>query len=156
RRPGRGPRGSAMLSYIIRRLVLMIPTLIGITFLVFMLIALSPGGIGAALRAAGGQMEASNRAVFEAYIDDRYGLDDPVVVQYARWLGRVSPLKFGQRDQVTPSGELIRPPKAVDPPPMWRHFAEELPDAPDPEPVTWPTLEEIAERHGLDPGDPGE
>ena len=44
-----------MLGYIVRRLFLMIPTLLGITFLVFMLLALAPGGIGAALRAAGGQ-----------------------------------------------------------------------------------------------------
>ena len=43
-----------MLGYIIRRLLLMIPTLFGITFLVFMLLALTPGGIGASLRAAGG------------------------------------------------------------------------------------------------------
>ena len=36
-----------MAAYIARRLALMIPTLVGITLLVFMLIALSPGGIGA-------------------------------------------------------------------------------------------------------------
>ena len=51
-----------MLTYIIRRLLLMIPTLVGITLLVFMLLALSPGGIGASLRVAGGQMEASKAA----------------------------------------------------------------------------------------------
>ncbi|MDA1026204.1 MAG: ABC transporter permease, partial [Planctomycetota bacterium] len=48
-----------MLGYIVRRLFLMIPTLIGITFLVFMLLAMSPGGIGASLRVSGGQMESS-------------------------------------------------------------------------------------------------
>ena len=33
-----------MLGYILRRLLFMIPTLIGVTFLVFSLVALSPGG----------------------------------------------------------------------------------------------------------------
>jgi len=104
-----------MLSYIARRLAMMLPTLVGITLLVFLLIALSPGGIGASLRVSGGQMEASKAAQLEAYLEDRYGLDDPVLMQYARWLGRISPVKFGARDQVTPSGELVRPPKDVKP-----------------------------------------
>lgn len=104
-----------MAAYIARRLAMMIPTLVGITLLVFMLIALSPGGIGAGLRVSGGQMEASKAAQLEAYLEDRYGLDDPVLMQYLRWLGRISPVKFGVRDQVTPAGEIIRTPKAVKP-----------------------------------------
>ena len=87
-----------MLGYIVRRLFLMIPTLIGITFLVFMLLAMSPGGIGASLRVSGGQMESSKAALVEAYLEDRYGLDDPVLMQYLRWLGRISPIKTGERD----------------------------------------------------------
>lgn len=121
-----------MIAYIIRRLLLMIPTLIGITFLVFMLIALSPGGIGAAMRASGGQMEATSRALREAYLDDRYGLDDPPVVQYVRWLGRVSPIKFGGRDQIDPTGEFVRSPKPVKVPPAWQKFADQLPTAEQP------------------------
>ena len=105
--------------YILRRLLLMIPTLFGITFLVFMLIALSPGGIGAGLQAGSGQMDASSRAIREAYLEDRYGLDDPVVVQYFRWLGRVSPIKFGVRDQIDGTGEHIKPPKMLKDPPLW-------------------------------------
>lgn len=115
-------------TYIARRLILMIPTVIGITFLVFMLIAMSPGGIGAALRVSGGgQMEASSRALVEAYLEDRYGLGDPVVVQYLRWLGRISPVKFGTRDQLSPDGQRIRPPKEVKPPKLWDWFATTLP-----------------------------
>jgi ABC-type dipeptide/oligopeptide/nickel transport system permease component len=103
-----------MAAYIARRLFVMIPTLIGITLLVFLLIALSPGGIGASLRVSGGEMEASKAAQLEAYLEDRYGLDDPVLVQYVRWLGRISPVKFGTRAQISPSGEIIRTPKALD------------------------------------------
>lgn len=102
-----------MTSYIIRRLLLIIPTMVGITFMIFMLVALSPGGVGAALQAASGQMESTDRARQEAYLEERYGLKDPVVVQYLRWLGRVSPIKFGTRDQVKPDGEVVRPPKAL-------------------------------------------
>ncbi len=115
-------------TYIARRLLLMIPTLIGITFLVFMIVALSPGGIGAALKVQAGNLQSqSNVAVLQAYLEDRYGLDDPVVVQYWRWLGRISPIKFGVRDQLAPNGERLRPPKEIKPPPLWRFFASELP-----------------------------
>jgi ABC-type dipeptide/oligopeptide/nickel transport system permease component len=107
-----------MLAYIVRRLLLMVPTLVGITLLVFMLLALSPGGIGAGLRVSGGQMEASKAALMEAYLEDRYGLDDPFIVQYGRWLGRISPIKFGIRDQVLPTGALVRYPKAIQPTPL--------------------------------------
>ena len=80
-----------MTNYIIRRLLLMVPTILGITFLVFMLVALSPGGIGAGLRVSGGgQMDATGAALQQAYLNDRYGLDDPPVVQYGRWLSRIS------------------------------------------------------------------
>jgi ABC-type dipeptide/oligopeptide/nickel transport system permease component len=108
-----------MLGYIIRRLLLMIPTLFGITFLVFMLLALSPGGIGASLRAAGGEVDADSKASLQMlYIEDRYGLDDNAVVQYFRWLGRISPVKFGQRALRNYADDLELPPRAVKPLPM--------------------------------------
>ena len=118
-----------MLTYIVRRLLLMIPTLVGITLLVFMLLALSPGGIGASLRVAGGQMEASKAALMEAYLEDRYGLDDPIPVQYLRWLHRISPVKFGVQDQVLPTGDLVRFPKAVKPVALESWFEGLSPDA---------------------------
>ena len=94
-----------MLGYIVRRLFLMIPTLLGITFLVFMLLALAPGGIGAALRAAGGNVDADSKASLQLlYIEDRYGLDDHPVVQYGRWLARISPVgASAKKALVTPS-----------------------------------------------------
>ena len=123
----------------------MIPTLIGITFIVFMIIALAPGGIGASLRVAGGQMDANSRSVREAYLEDRYGLDDPAPVQYLRWLGRISPIKFGTRDQIDPTGEYIRTPKAPKQPPLWEWFAEELPQRPEPPEFAFES-EDAAER----------
>lgn len=103
-----------MLGYIVRRLFLMIPTLLGITFLVFMLLALAPGGIGAALRAAGGNVDADSKASLQLlYIEDRYGLDDHPVVQYGRWLARISPVKFGRRSMRNYAGDLESPPRSV-------------------------------------------
>src|SRR6185295_11023533 len=118
-------------TYIARRLLLMIPTLIGITFLIFMLVALAPGGIGAGLKMEAGAMQSQKgAAVLRAYLEDRYGLDDPVVVQYVRWLGRISPLKFGERSQIDPSGNRVYAPKELKPPPLWQWFTQELPVAP--------------------------
>lgn len=116
-----------MISYVLRRLLLMIPTLIGITFIVFMLIAASPGGIGAGLLvSSGGTMQStSNVAIQRAKLEDRYGLNEPYVVQYFRWLGRISPVKFGARDLVSPSGELITRPRAVPEPAGWRWVTQQ-------------------------------
>lgn len=113
-----------MTTYILRRLLLMIPTLLGITFLLFMLVANAPGGIGASLALGGGEGAdaGQNRAIQQAYLEDRYGLNDPTLVQYVRWLTRVSPLKFGaplQRDEV---GEIIGPPKPLDEPPFFGRY----------------------------------
>jgi ABC-type dipeptide/oligopeptide/nickel transport system permease component len=105
-----------MVNYLIRRLLLMIPTILGITFMVFMLLALAPGGIGAGLAVQGGQMsDTSKVAQMQAYLEDRYGLNDPVVVQYFRWLGRISPVKFGERDLRTPSGDRVSAPREIKP-----------------------------------------
>ena len=108
-----------MISYLLRRIAFMVPTVLGITLMVFMLLALAPGGIGAGLAVSGGQMsDTSKVAQMQAYLEDRYGLNDPVIVQYARWLGRISPVKFGERDLRTPSGERVAPPRAIEDPPL--------------------------------------
>ena len=83
-----------MLSYIVRRLLLMIPTLIGVTAVVFFVMALSPGGIGGSQMDAEGEVNARDRSAMRDYFNERYGLDAPLVVQYGRWLNRVSPIGF--------------------------------------------------------------
>ena len=114
-----------MLSYLVRRLVFMVPTLLGITLMVFMLLALAPGGIGAGLAVQGGQMSDTSRvAQMQAYLEDRYGLNDPVIVQYARWLGRLSPVKFGTRDLRDGNGERVPAPRAIEAPPLAKAFPE--------------------------------
>jgi len=87
-----------MLTYIVRRLLLMIPTLIGITALVFSIMAIAPGGIGAALRAAEGNMRPEQRREIEEYLKKQYGLDKPAYEQYLRWLNNVSPIGLKSPD----------------------------------------------------------
>jgi ABC-type dipeptide/oligopeptide/nickel transport system permease component len=136
-------------TYIARRLFLMIPTLLGITFMVFMLVALSPGGIGAALRMQTGQMDATSAAMQQAYLEDRYGLDDPAPIQYLRWLGRISPLKFGTRDQIDLTGERIPPPKALKVPTLWRLVVSDLPRPAPAAAHEWPADATVDDRSAV-------
>jgi len=80
-----------MLTYITRRLLLMFPTLIGITLLVFFVMALSPGSVTTMMRSETGDMRPEERKKVEAYLRERYGLGDPLLVQYGRWLNHISP-----------------------------------------------------------------
>src|SRR5437762_10895522 len=81
-----------MTSYILRRLLLVIPTLIGLTAVVFFVMAFSPGKTGAALLSAEGGLKSRERKAMEEYLNARYGLDKPRGVQYLRWLRQVSPI----------------------------------------------------------------
>ncbi len=83
-----------MFSYIIRRLLLMVPTLLGITIVVFVTMAASPGGITAQSLVEGFGMNPQEKAALKAYYNRRYGLDKPAPVQYLRWLNNVSPIGF--------------------------------------------------------------
>ncbi len=84
-----------MLSYILRRVLMMIPTLLIISALVFTIIQLPPGDYFdsyiSELRAMG---EASDLAEIEE-LRERYGLDKPVAEQYVRWVGGMLVGDFG-------------------------------------------------------------
>lgn len=85
-----------MYTYILRRLLLMIPTLLGITIVVFTVMAASPGGISAQSLVDGQNLEPEAKQALEDYYNKRYGLDQPAPVQYLRWLNNVSPIGFLQ------------------------------------------------------------
>ena len=72
-----------MTSYIARRLLQMIPLLFGITIVLFAVIQAAPGGPEATLLESDRFIDP---AVIEAY-RERLGVDQPVPVQYARWIG---------------------------------------------------------------------
>jgi peptide/nickel transport system permease protein len=83
-----------MLTYLIRRILLFIPTLIGATMLVFFVVALGPGGITAIALTNEGTMRPEAKKAREEYMNERFGLKKPLIVQYGRWLNSVSPLGF--------------------------------------------------------------
>ncbi|MFC7704756.1 ABC transporter permease [Plastorhodobacter daqingensis] len=79
-----------MIETIFNRLILSIPVLFGVLLLGFMLVQLAPGDPARVL--AGPQ--APPEVV--AQIRERMGLDDPVFVQFFRYLGRVAEGDFGR------------------------------------------------------------
>jgi peptide/nickel transport system permease protein len=78
-----------MLAYTLRRLVLMIPTLFAISVISFVIIQLPPGDF---LDSVLAQMEAEGGGMDEQQINAiraRYGLDQPIWVQYFNWIGGI-------------------------------------------------------------------
>jgi len=78
-----------MRTYIIRRLLLMIPTVFLVSIIVFFLIRLIPGSI---VDSMVGQLEVYGGLTVEmdsSVIEKALGLDVPIVVQYGRWVGVV-------------------------------------------------------------------
>ena len=82
-------------TYVIRRLLLMIPTLLGITVIVFAISRAAPGDPVSLSMGPGGQMDTSRAADVREARMKLYGLDKPIPVQYANWLRRVFRLDFG-------------------------------------------------------------
>lgn len=72
-----------MLSYIIRRLLVTIPVLWGVATVTFILLSLSPGG--AVLGMVG---ERTDEATIQR-LKKEYGFDQPIIVQYGRYLLRI-------------------------------------------------------------------
>jgi peptide/nickel transport system permease protein len=78
--------------FVVRRLLLVVPLLIGITFISFIVISLAPGG-------PLDFMEAENPDLapeVKRQLTELYGLDKPLVVQYGNWLARIARLDFGR------------------------------------------------------------
>jgi peptide/nickel transport system permease protein len=81
-----------VIGYVLRRLLLAIPTLFGISVIVFLLLHLAPGKPGAggadALRRTSGRAAEEMRKI--------YGLDRPLPEQFGMWMGRVVRLDMGE------------------------------------------------------------
>ena len=80
-----------MQRYLIRRLLLIIPTLLGVSFVVFILVRSVPGDVTALIGGAYGAADPATKAA----IEKQYGLDQNIPEQYVQWLGRVSHADFG-------------------------------------------------------------
>ncbi|NBW83524.1 peptide ABC transporter permease, partial [bacterium] len=102
-------------SYLLRRLLLMIPTFFGITILCFGVFQIAPGGpvenYLAKVRFAGGagggkgggesthgSGNASSKSVTDEVVEElkkRYNFDKPIYMRYALWLKDLVQLEFG-------------------------------------------------------------
>lgn len=74
-----------MSRYLVQRLLLMLLTLLGVSVIVFALIRLLPGSIVDQILGVESVRDPADIQRIQAY----FGLDQPVTVQYARWLGRI-------------------------------------------------------------------
>ena len=90
-----------LLNYIIRRLLLMVLVLIGVSLLVFAIMMLIPPGQRVGIYVHG---EKVSPAQMEALIE-KYGLRDPFPVQYLRWIRNIFKGDFGF--SVTASAPVI-------------------------------------------------
>jgi peptide/nickel transport system permease protein len=82
-----------MFGYALRRLILAIPLLIGITFVSFLVIHLAPGE---PTDLQGGDVQSQSDKELRARLQEIYGLDKPLHVQYWNWLSRLVRLDFGR------------------------------------------------------------
>ena len=79
-----------MASYLFRRLLHMVPLLLGITFLSFCIIDLAPGDYFSTLK-----MNPSVAPEQIRQMEVQFGYGDPLLLRYAKWLWRVLHLDFG-------------------------------------------------------------
>ncbi|MGA7643560.1 MAG: ABC transporter permease, partial [Syntrophobacteraceae bacterium] len=88
-----------MKSYLIKRMLQIIPTLLGITLITFVIIHLAPGNPAMLkLQMGKGQAELGNKAFSQQIIEqtkELYGLDKPLPLQYILWVKRIFTLDFG-------------------------------------------------------------
>jgi microcin C transport system permease protein len=101
-----------MLKYFIRRILILIPTLLGVTIVVFAIINMAPGGpidqklqemrFGGGMGGAEG-MSTSSRGSTQGVPDEvlaalkkQYGFDKPVHERYLLWLKNIATLNFGE------------------------------------------------------------
>jgi peptide/nickel transport system permease protein len=78
-----------MLRYVVRRLLLLVPILLGVSVLIFFWIRLLPGSPAESLLG-----ERATPELVAAY-RERYGLDEPIYKQYVKYLRSVADFDFG-------------------------------------------------------------
>jgi peptide/nickel transport system permease protein len=86
--------------WLLRRLLLCVPTLVGLTLVTFLLSRLAPGGPFFGLLDPGAQARVTPREI-EA-MQHLLGLDRPLHVQYFEWLRRFATLDFGTTLGIAP------------------------------------------------------
>jgi peptide/nickel transport system permease protein len=93
-----------MVTYILQRLLLVVPALLGVSMVIFVIMRMLPGDVARQILTGGG----SGQGVTEEQVvklRHELGLDAPLPVQYLRWLGGVAHFDFGRSLQ--PSQDRI-------------------------------------------------
>jgi len=85
-----------MRTYVVRRLVLFVPALIGASMLIFVLMRLVPGDIAEILVYQAGSETSGVQQKQILQIRAELGLDRPVLVQYLTWIGGAVRGDFGK------------------------------------------------------------
>jgi peptide/nickel transport system permease protein len=92
-----------MIAYVVRRLAAAVPLLLGVATLIFFVLHLAPGDPAAALfgpNASATVIEQTRR---------NFGLDQPIHIQYVRWLAALASGDFGTSfEQGRPVADIIR------------------------------------------------
>ena len=98
-----------MRTYVLRRLLLFVPTLIGASLLIFILMRLVPGDIAEILVYQTGSESSTVQQKQIQQIRAELGLDRPLVAQYAVWAARAVRGDFGYSySQRRPVNEILR------------------------------------------------
>lgn len=84
-----------MWTYALKRLLLTIPTLFGITLVTFLVLHLTPGDPAQMRAGIGGNLSQANLQQIIEKTRERYGLDQPFHIQYLRWVSRLVRMDFG-------------------------------------------------------------
>jgi peptide/nickel transport system permease protein len=82
-----------MRTYLLKRLLLIVPTLLGVAAVVFVIMRVIPGDV--ALLIFGGDQAGRIDQAQLAAMRQRLGLDDPLLVQFGKWLWGVARFDFG-------------------------------------------------------------
>jgi peptide/nickel transport system permease protein len=89
-----------MTAYIIRRLLWMLPLLLGVSIICFAMLKRAPGDPVAVMMAEARATGATLTQADRERLRQQYGLDRPVYVQYLDWLGQVSRGNFGMSSRM--------------------------------------------------------
>ena len=89
-RPTESPPTSTMARFLLRRILNMIPLLLGITFLSFLVMSLVPGNFLSNLK-----MNPSISPQLIKEMEAQFGLNQPLLVRYGKWLWAVLHLNLG-------------------------------------------------------------
>jgi peptide/nickel transport system permease protein len=95
-----------MRHYVVQRLLIAAVTLLGMSVLIFVLMRLAPGNITDIIFESAGYVDEADRRRLEAEL----GIDQPVTVQYTRWLGDFLRGDLGKSYRYDlPAWDVIRP-----------------------------------------------